>query len=74
VLTTERKGQISYELLKAKVKRSDGSLREIRREIGNISNETGIDQNELRQFFREIFTEAMEEALTPKNKVESSDS
>lgn len=72
-LTKERKGEIAYALVKAKIVRTENPLKNLRRELGNISASLGIDTDELREFFRETFREALEEVLTVKGKVSAED-
>ena len=60
----KRKGEIAVSILKYWIGRDGIRLNpSLKREIGNVSQQTGISQFELREFVRTIIAELVEEAL-----------
>ena len=66
-MTEERKGQIALVLLKAKLGTEGIQLKpELKRELGNLSQKTGISMEELKEFGKILITEMAEEAFGNK--------
>ena len=63
-LSKERKGEIALALLKYRLKREGLQLNNLKRELGNAAQATGIPLNELTEFIGEMFAELTEEVLT----------
>ncbi len=60
VLSKERQGEIALLLIKAQMSRkSIPAPTEIKRELGNIAKEIGIELNELIDFAKPIYEEAL---------------
>ncbi len=68
-MNEQRKGEIALAILKDQLK-EDGMRKldasSIRRSIGNLSERTGISQEELLQFGKIILTDVVAEAFTAK--------
>jgi len=60
----KRKGEIALALLKYRMGREGIRLTpDIKRELGNVVKETGIPQNELKEFGRILIEEILEETF-----------
>jgi len=60
----KRKGEIALALLKYRMGREGIRLTpDIKRELGNVVKETGIPQNELKEFGRIFIEEILEETF-----------
>ena len=58
----KRKGEIAIEIVKHQFKEKGIFLGSgVKRDLGNIAKETGIGKEELKEFFKNIFSEMVEE-------------
>ncbi|UZE93043.1 MAG: hypothetical protein ACKKMV_02880 [Candidatus Nealsonbacteria bacterium] len=66
----KRKGEIAWELTKRDVKKRMhiGEISNIKRDLGNISQETGIPLTELSEFAKILITEVCGEEISSLRK------
>jgi len=61
----KRKGEIAMALLKCRIHREGIRLTpDFKRDLGNVAKETGISQNELKEFAKLFIKELIEEAFS----------
>ncbi|MEK9183564.1 MAG: hypothetical protein AAB890_00635 [Patescibacteria group bacterium] len=66
-LTKERKGEIALAVLKARAKQEGFRIYPgIKRELGNLTKETGIPVDELEEYIREFALELLNETFPLK--------
>jgi hypothetical protein len=64
-MTSQRKGEVAYALWKYRMGREGIRLNsDIKREFGNVSKATGIPQEEIVEFVKELTEELLKEALS----------